>query len=162
MALGNLPINWAGVGLLVFGVGLMAAEVFVPGFGILGIGGVAAFIVGGLILFSPFEPSSPTMPDMQVSLWVIVPITATLAGMFFMIFQGAWDSRKLKPAMVINNMIGRRGYATTDLSPMGTVQLPGELWSAKPVDQEYIQAGDSVEVVELEGAILKVRKVREP
>ncbi|MBI2867853.1 MAG: nodulation protein NfeD [Chloroflexi bacterium] len=159
LGLGSLPINWAGVGLLFLGVGLLVAELFVTGFGVLGISGIAAFVVGGLLLFSPFSPGAPAAPDVQISLWVLAGITSVITLLFFVVFQAAVNTRKLRPVMVDARLIGQHGYATSDLTPAGTVKLPGEEWSARAADGESIYNGDEVEVVEVQGLVVTVRKV---
>ena len=71
LALGNLPVNWAGVVFIVLASVLIVLEVVVAGFGILGVGAIVSLIVGGLLLFTQFGDSSPTMPSIGVSRWML-------------------------------------------------------------------------------------------
>ena len=158
LGVGSLPFNWAGAALMLLGALLMTAELFLPGFGVLGLSGVASFIVGALILFSPFSAGSPARPDVGVSLWLMSIIGAIVAAMFFIVLQAAVSARKLKPAMAASSLVGQRGLVRTEFAPTGTVQLAGETWSAIVEGGEVPAPGDEVQVVAVEGVYLKVRK----
>ena len=71
LALGNLPVNWVGVAFILLAVVLVFLEIQVTGFGILGIGAVISFLIGGLLLFSQFGDVSPTLPDISVNYWLL-------------------------------------------------------------------------------------------
>ncbi|MDP3062263.1 MAG: nodulation protein NfeD, partial [Chloroflexota bacterium] len=62
LALGSLPVNWAGVVLLALGIALLVVEAFTPGFGAFGLAGIAAFVVGAFFMFTPFTPTAPSLP----------------------------------------------------------------------------------------------------
>ena len=161
VAFGNLPINWAGVGLVLFALVLFYFEIQVSGFGILGLGGLTAFILGVLFLFAPFaaDPPSISAPRVTVSPWVI----GGLGGGFGLVIGGiaylAWRGRKaLSVPPPSRRLIGATGRVTRALDPVGTVQLAEEPWTAEEENGITIGVGERVEVVQVEGLTLKVRK----
>ena len=161
VALGNLPVNWAGVAFIVLAMVFMFLEIVVAGFGILGVGAIISFVVGGLLLFHRFGAPSPTMPSIGVSLWVLIPMVAILVA------GGSWivlmmvKSRQTESDSPPETVIGQVGTAASDLAPRGMVQLTSEVWSAIADDDEVIKTGERVEVVGLEGLTLRVSKIRE-
>lgn len=158
VALGNLPVNWAGVGFLVLALILLSLEVFVAGFGALGIGAIVSFVIGGLLLFHRFGAPSPTMPDVSVNIWLVLGTGGVLLG------GGAWflstivKFRQRENPDSAEAVVGEVGFVTSDLSPIGTVQLPSGLWSATAENDELIVAGERVRVVSMEGLVVSVQK----
>jgi membrane-bound serine protease (ClpP class) len=161
VALGNLPVNWAGVAFILLAMVLLFLEVQVAGFGILGAGAIISFVIGGLLLFNRFGAPSPTMPSVGVNLWVLLPTAALLMG------GGGWfvwmvvKSRQTVPVSTAETVVGKVGIVIRDLAPTGTVQLTSESWTAVADGDEVIAAGERVEVVGLEGLTLRVSKIRE-
>ena len=163
VSLGNLPVNWAAVGFIILAGVLVVAELLVSGFGILGIGAIVAFILGGLLLFSSFGSPSPTAPSVGVSLWLL----GSLAGVFT--FFGVWVFRTIiqsrraargqKPAP--SPLIGAIGVVTMDLAPRGMVRVEERVWTAGTEDDTVIKIGERVKVLEAEGTILTVARAEE-
>src|SRR5690606_32277755 len=81
-SMGSLPISWAGFIFLGLSFLLFAAELQTPGLGVLGAMGVAAFILGSLMLYRPVSAVSPALPEVQVSPWLIGVMTGLVAGFF--------------------------------------------------------------------------------
>lgn len=151
-ALGSLPTNWAGVALIAFGFILLLAEVFVSGFGVLGIGGIVALILGGLILFSGADA-----PGFHVSRWLLFSLAAAV-GAFFLLFVGTLIRLRRLPARAgRESLIGARGRALTSLDPQGTVHVRGERWEATAEDAP-IEEGTPVIVTAAEGLRLLVKR----
>jgi len=124
-ALQMLPVNYAGLALILLGVALMAAEAFVPTFGALGLGGVIAFIVGSIMLFDS------DVPEMSVSPWLVGTISLATAGLFLFVFTYAVKAWR-RPAVSGND--GLIGTAVPVLSwdgTCGTVRALGEVWQAE-------------------------------
>ena len=152
-ALGPLDANPAGIALIVLALVLFAAEIFVVGFGVLGIGGIISLLLGGLILFSD------TSVDAQgVSIWTLAVI-GSIAGSLLLILglmiavdrrQPAWT-----PAGVGSNLIGLLGTTHTVVTGSGTVQLDAELWSARTASHR-IPRSTPVRVVEMDGLMVVV------
>ncbi|MDE2861342.1 MAG: nodulation protein NfeD [Chloroflexota bacterium] len=161
VATGNLPVNWAGFAFLGLALLLLFLEIQVSGVGLLGIGAVVSFVVGGLLLFNPSGPPSPTLPGFSVNLWVLLAMAALLLG------GGGWfvasiiRERDDTNVSVENSMVGQTGTVVTGLMPRGTVRLASEVWTAVADDDQEIGAGERVRVVGMEGLALRVSKLRE-
>lgn len=147
-----LPVNYAGLVLILLGLILFIAEAFTPTFGVLAGGGIISFIIGSLLLFE-----SP-IPEMRLSLYTI--ITVAIISMAFVVFivNLALKVHKKRVVTGQEGMIGLIGKANTDFTPDGYVFVRGELWRAVS-QQGEIKKGDDVEVTGFEGLILKVKKV---
>ncbi|MFQ5860628.1 MAG: nodulation protein NfeD [Dehalococcoidia bacterium] len=160
VTLGNLPVNWAGVALILIAVVLAFLEVQVAGFGVLGVGALVSFVLGALLLFFHFGAPSPTMPRIGVSLWVLVPTLAVLTVGGGWLLSTIIRSRRQEAAPTgISRLVGASGYVTTELAPRGTVQVVSEVWSAVSETGEPIQAGERVKVVRVDGLTLVVQRV---
>ena len=163
LSLGNLPVNWAAVGFMGLALGLLIAEIFVAGFGILGIGAIVAFVLGGLLLFSSFGTPSPTLPSVKVSLWLIVGLTVgfTLLGLWFYstVVQSRRGARLTGP--LGSRLLGATGVATSDLDPRGTVRVHAEEWTATSEGDTVIKNGQTVRVLRIDGTVLTVGPVDE-
>lgn len=146
-----LPVNTAGIVLIVFAVALFIADIFIPEYGILSVGGVAAFIIGAVILFD--TPS----PVFRVSITLV--ITLALASFAFVAFAAGAALRAQKAKVVTGQegMIGQVTEARTDINPGGKVFLEGSFWNAFS-EGEPIRQGELVRVVGVDGLTLHVRK----
>jgi membrane-bound serine protease (ClpP class) len=159
VALGTLPVNWTGVVLLVLGLGLFVADLATEGIGILAVGGLVAFVLGSLMLYSPFTPPSPAMPDVRVSPWLIIGVAAALAALLLIVGRALVRVRHEPVAIGAPALLGRVGIAESRLAPHGTVRIDSEVWSAAVEEgADAIAPGESVEVVGLEGVVLRVRR----
>ena len=163
VSLGNLPVNWAAVGFIFLAGVLLVAEIFVSGFGVLGIGAIVSFIFGGLLLFSSFGTPSPTVASIRVSLWVLGSVTGafTLFGGWFLmtIVQSRREARRLEPPP--SPLIGALGIVTTDLAPRGAVRVESEEWTAVTEGDIVIKTGERVKVLKVEGVILTVARAED-
>ncbi len=166
VALGNLPFNWAGVAFIVLAVLLVVLETQVSGFGALGAGALASFVLGGLILFSNFGPVSPDIPnlspDLSVSLWVLGGLAAFLAlslGALIWIIQ---QSRKRRKGDEVSPLVGLTGRVTLELAPRGVVRIEGETWTAVSQDGNVVPVGESVMVAQVDGLTLTVSQQSSP
>jgi membrane-bound serine protease (ClpP class) len=150
-SLGALPTNWAGVGLIAFGFALLTAEIFVAGFGALGVGGVLAILFGGLILTSSSESG------LEVSRWLVFGLTAAI-GAFLLVFVGSIVRLRRMPAQSGREaLIGAQGTARTRLDPQGVISVMGERWDATAEDPP-IQADEPVIVLSKKGLRLQVKR----
>lgn len=146
-----LPVNLAGVLFIVFGIALIITDVFVPGHGILTVGGLIAFVVGSLILF---ETRSPVF---RISVTLIITMTI-LTGAFFLFAIGAGiRAQKNKIVTGAEGMIGQVVEARTDLDPKGKVFAEGGYWNAV-TEGEPIKKGEQVRIVRMHKLLLIVRK----
>ena len=150
-SLGTLPVNWAGVALIGLAFALFAAEIFVSGFGVLGIGGAVALILGGLLL------TSSSNPDFQVNRWLIYGMAASVAAFFMLVVSALIRSRRAPAYMGAQTLIGRQAVARSRLDPDGVVFLEGARWRAQ-AEEGPIQEGERVIVTDMQGLKLTVRR----
>lgn len=153
-ALNVLPISYAGLALVMLGIALMVAEAFAPSFGILGIGGLAAFALGALMLFD--------VPDatFAVSGWTVGILTA-LSGLILIGLVGyLWRSQARPVASGDREaLVGKEAVVDRWSDGRGLVLLRGEWWNAE--GPEDLEVGEEVEIEEVVDLKLKVRR-REP
>jgi len=150
-ALQTLPINYAGLMLIILGVGLFIAEAFITSHGVLGIGGAIAMTMGSLMLIES------TSPYLHISWAVIVPVVALSALLFIITVGLAVRVHREKADTGKEGMIGLEGQAKTDIGESGQVFLRGEYWNAW--SDGPIKAGDKVKVETIEGLKVKVKKI---
>ncbi len=146
-----LPINYAGLALIIFALILFVAEAMTPTFGVLTLGGIISFILGSLILIE-----SP-IPALRVSLWAIVPIAFLTFFVVFLAARAVIRTHRRKGLTGQEGMVGLVGKARSDLSPGGQIFVRGEIWKAESVEG-MIKKGEEVEVIDVEGLKLKVKK----
>ena len=150
-ALQWLPVNYAGVALILLGIAFMVAEGFLPSFGVLGIGGVAAFVSGAVILIDT------EVPGFGIPLALIVPLGIVSALLMFAIVRMALKARRQRPVTGDSELIGRLAAiiaVPADDPNRGWVNLLGENWqvhSAAP-----LQVGQQVRVLARQGLLLQV------
>ncbi len=158
MALGSLPVNWAGVALLALAVVFFAIGLLTETEAIVTVAGLVPFILGSLLLFSPFTPTSPAAPDLRVSPWLIGTMSLGILAFSFLVLRAIITAKRLPPQSGAERLVGRRGVACTDLMPEGQVRVELEDWSAVAVE-EGIRAGEPVQVVGIVGVRLHVARV---
>ncbi len=156
-ALGTLPVNLAGVLLILFAMGLFAFDVVAPTHGAATVGGIAAFVLGSAILINTPEGA----PYLAVAPQAIALVTTFLALFFGLLLGTALRTQYRRPVTDRSNLVGRRAQVRAALAPQGLVFVDGELWSARTVG-EPAPVGTTVEIVDVEGLRLDVRPVGEP
>ena len=155
LAFGNLPVNWAGVAFILVAVVLVALEVVVAGFGVLGVGAIVCFIVGGLILFGG---TTPTMPSASVSRWLVGGVSGGLALTLSYVVWTIYQSRRAGVQPLRPALIGMAGTVTGELAPRGIIQVGSETWTAISEDGNVITVGEPVKVSRVDGLILTVSR----
>ncbi len=149
-ALSILPINYAGVALILLALVLFIAETQVPSFGLLTTGGAVALILGSVMLFKDMEPSFAI--DMRLILGFALAIVLVVA----LLTTKTLAVRRGKVTTGLEGMVAERGVARTELAPRGKVFVHGEVWTAE-AETPPIEAGTTVEVVAVDGMVLRVR-----
>jgi membrane-bound serine protease (ClpP class) len=139
------------VALILLAFALFAAEAFVSGFGVLGVSGAVALILGGLLL------TSTSNPDFQVNRWLIYSMAAVMGAFFLMVVNALIRSRRAPVYVGSQALVGREAVARTTLDPHGIVFMEGARWQAEAEDGP-IQEGERVQVTEVHGLKLKVRR----
>jgi membrane-bound serine protease (ClpP class) len=146
----QLPLNAAGLLMVAVGLILFILEIKVTSYGLLTIAGIAATVLGAVMLFDSPEPA------LRVSLRFVIPFTVATALLFAAGIGLAVRTMRQPPTTGREGMVGSRGRARTRLDPEGTVEVHGELWRAHAA--ESIEVGEPVEVTGAEGLVLRVRK----
>jgi membrane-bound serine protease (ClpP class) len=144
----SLPINFAGMLLILFAIVLFIAEVKVVSHGVLAIGGIVAMALGSLMLFDAPEAG------FRVSWLVIVPTVAVTAGIFLFALTAGVRALSRRPQLGAEALVGAVGTAYGPLTPTGQIKLQGEIWRA--VAEGPAADGAPVRVVGVEGLTLKV------
>lgn len=152
-ALQILPVNYAGLLLIAFGVVLLILELKIPSYGLLTAGGLASFVFGAMILMDS------EVPELRVSLRLVLPIVIAVAGIAVVLVRLGVASQRREPVTGVAGMIGGTGRALTPIEPgaVGRILTRGEIWTARA--QEPNAEGDPVSVVRVDGLTLTVRKV---
>ena len=155
LALGNLPVNWAGVAFILVAVVLAALEVTVAGFGILGVGAVVSFVIGGLILFGG---TSPTLPSLSVSRWLLGGFALVFAFTALYVGRTVYQSRRAAREPTRAAIVGALGTVTRELTPRGVVQVGSETWTAVSEDGNVISVGEGIKVSKVDGLIVTISR----
>jgi len=146
----TLPVNYAGVLLILLAIILFIAEIKIVSHGMLTLGGVIAMVLGSLLLFESPEPY------LRLS-WSVILVTVLAFVLFFSIaVSKAVQAHRKKPATGQEGLVGDTGRADSAIAPEGKVFIRGEYWDAW--SDEPIAAGERVEVTTVEGLRVKVRK----
>ena len=148
----SLPINWAGLLLILFGLALLVAEIKIVSHGILTIGGVVSMVLGSMMLYD-----APETGGLRISWLVIIPTVGAMAGL--VITAVSMGLRALyRPASTgAAGMLGQVGVVKRALDPEGQVLIDGELWQAVAEDGP-VAAGEMVRVARMDGLTLTVTR----
>ena len=147
-----LPVNWAGVLLILFAVVLFVLEVKITSYGLLTLAGVVAMVMGSLMLFK--NPNVPLEPVLRVSRPLIISAALTTAAIFAFVMGLVVKAHLAKVTTGKEGLVGEIGVARTDIVAEGDVNVHGEIWRA--VSDQPIEAGQKVRVVAVEGLVVKV------
>jgi membrane-bound serine protease (ClpP class) len=147
-ALQLLPINYAGIALMLLGLALMTGEAFQPSFGILGIGGVVAFVIGSVILMDT------EAPGFGIDLSVIAVFTVSSIAVLILLVGMAVRSRQRPVVSGSEQLIGADGYALDDFDEHGMVFVHSESWQA--TTHTPVHKDQRIKVTGLDGLTLHV------
>jgi membrane-bound serine protease (ClpP class) len=153
-ALGTLPLNFAGLALIAFGLLLFGLEPFLTAHGILAAGGAIAFAFGSVLLIN-----APDAPFLQISLYAISAVTIVFLGFFLVVVAAVLRSRRRHVVTGREGMIGTAGVVRREIAPgdTGIVLVHGELWRAAAPDGRLLP-GEAVVVQSIDGLQLTVRR----
>jgi len=152
-SLHTMPINYAGLALIVFGIILFIIEIKVTSYGLLTVGGIISLALGSIMLIN----SESSLEFIRISWSVIVPAVLLTAAFFaFAVGMGIRAQRR-KPTTGIEGLVGEVGEAITTLNPNGRVRVHGEIWNATS-DEGKIAAGTSIIVLSIQNLQLRVKK----
>jgi membrane-bound serine protease (ClpP class) len=148
-----LPINYAGMGLILLGVALMIGEAFQPSFGVLGIGGVASFAMGSIILMDT------DVPGLGIDISVIITFTISSALLFIIVVGMAIKARRRPVVSGLEELVGGEAIVLQDFEHEGRVAIHGETWRA--ASDVPVHKDQPVKVVSIKGLTLHVKPVTE-
>jgi len=147
----TLPVNYAGVLLILFAVALFIAEIKVVSHGILTIGGIVSLVMGSLLLFNSPDPA------LRVSLKVMIPALIVISLFFAGVMSLVMKAQMRKRQAGREGMIGAEGEAVTDIHEMGKVFVHGEYWNAW--SDRAVEKGKKIRVVEVAALKLKIEEL---
>ena len=147
-ALQMLPINYAGLALIIAGIAMMVGEALTPSLGVIGLGGVVAFVIGSIILMDT------DLPAYQISLPIIAALAAASAGLFVFVVGAAFKARTGRVRTGSEGMIGGPAEVLDDFDGLGRVRAFGEIWQARA--NVPLSRGSSVRVSGIDGLVLSV------
>ena len=150
-----LPINYAGLALIIVGIILFILEIKIVSYGLLTIGGLISMILGSMMLFNVEEAPQALY---RVSLAVIIPVVICTLLFFVVALSYVVKAHKHKPTTGQEGIVGETGIATTDISPAGTVKVHGEIWRAQAT--QPILKGAQIIVKAVERMILTVEEYK--
>jgi membrane-bound serine protease (ClpP class) len=153
LSFGMLPIQLAGIVMLIISVGFFLVELKHPGVGLPAIGGVVFLVLGGLFLFDR------AVPDVQVSPWLVAVMAAVALLFFGVVVRASMNARRLAPPPGLERLVGSTAVVVRDLDPVGVVRVGSEEWSAV-THHPPLPAGRRVEVVTVDGLRLGVEPPR--
>lgn len=143
-----LPINYAGLALILFGIIFMLAEILIPSVGVLAIGGITAFVIGSIMLIDT------EIPGYGISIPLIITFTLLSAGVFIAVFGMVLRSRKKPVVTGVEKLIHSTGEALEGFDQEGWVRVQGELWRAR--SSTPLSPGQKVTVIAMQGLLLTV------
>jgi membrane-bound serine protease (ClpP class) len=147
----SLPINYAGLLLILFGIVLLIAEIKIVSHGVLAIGGMVSMALGSLMLFDAPEVG------FRVSWWVIGPTVAATGGLFLFVVAAGVRALGRPPSTGAEGLVGRTATVRERLGPEGQVMVSGEIWRAV-AEGEPLEPGAQVRIVGVDGLTLRVAK----
>ena len=160
MALGSLPVNWAAIGMLVISLILFVVALLTDTEVIVTAAGLIPFILGSLLLFTPFRPDSAVTPELRVSPWLVILMAGIILTFSLVILRAILSASKLPPRAGAERLIGNVAVAKTDLDPEGRVSIDQQDWSAIST-AGFINKGQKVRVVDISGVRLHVLPIEE-
>jgi len=149
-ALNLMPINYAGAALVLLGIGLMVAEAHIGSFGVIGIGGIVAFVIGAIMMF----PSGA--PGFALSLSVVAAATLITAALFLLVLTMLLRSRRRPVVTGKEGLLGAEGETVAWDGAEGRVRVQGEIWRATA--DVRLMEGETVLVASMDGLVLTVRR----
>jgi membrane-bound serine protease (ClpP class) len=144
-----LPVNYAGLALILLGIAFMIAEAFLPAFGSLGVGGLIAFVIGSVILLD-----EPDLPGFEIPYGLIAGVTVASAAFLFFVIGLAVRNRKRPVVTGREYLIGARAEALEDFDAEGWARVQGETWRVR--SGAPVRRGQRLRVTSIDGLILTV------
>ena len=151
-SLHTLPVNYAGLALIIVGIILFILEIKITSYGLLSVGGIVSLFIGSIMLFR----SSSSIEFVGISLGVIIPVVLCTAAFFIFAIGMGIRAQRQKPTTGTEGIVGEIGEAMTKLDPEGQVRVHGEIWKAQS-SQGTVRVGEKVKVERVDNLRLIVR-----
>ena len=153
-SLHTLPVNYAGVGLILFAVILFILEIKIVSHGLLAIGGTISLLLGSIMLIN----TGSTLEFVAISWSVIISVVVTTLLFFLFVIGMGLKAQRRKRTTGAEGLIGEVGETLSNLDPKGEVRVHGEIWSAESIEGRIVR-GTKVAVVEMKDLTIKVKKI---
>ena len=151
----TLPINYAGVLLILLAIILFIAEIKITSYGMLTVAGIISMFIGSMMLI---DSGSPLESAIYISMKVIITTVVIIAGLFALLAWLVVKAHRRKAMTGVSGMIGEIGEVFIDIvNGTGTVKIMGEIWKARSIDN--IPKGDKVKVLDVKDLTIVVQKV---
>ncbi|HWJ30047.1 MAG TPA: nodulation protein NfeD, partial [Flavisolibacter sp.] len=155
-AMSSLPVNYAGVSLIVFGILLFLLEIKIISHGLLSFGGVISILLGSMFLFR----ASPLQNIVSIS-WSVIITTTVITALFFLFVVGmGLKAQRYKPVSGNNDLIGKTAMTLVELNPSGQVNFRGEIWNAVSLSHR-IKKNQEVVIKSIKSLTLYVEQASE-
>ncbi len=146
-----MPVNYVGLGLMLLGIALFIAESLIPSFGILGSGGIVAFVLGSVFLIDS------DLPELRVSVYLIYSLALASAALIIFVLKTLLKLRHKQVVCGEEALIGNEAIVVNDFIRDGYVHVGGERWKA--ICDHPVNKGDKVSIESVDGLTLTVTKV---
>ena len=143
-----LPVNYAGLALIAAGIGMLILEVVTPTYGVLGVGGIIAFVIGSIILVDT------DLPGYQLPIAIIAGFTAATGGVAFFVIGAAVRARRRKVVSGAEGMVGGGALVLEEFEGQGAVRAFGEIWQAH--SEQPLKKNARVRITGVDGLVLAV------
>ncbi len=153
-SLHTLPINYAGLALIIFAVILFIAEIKITSYGMLTVSGVISLVLGSIMLIR----SDSSLEFIEISWSAIIGVAAVTVFFFLFVLGFGLRAQKLKPTTGSEGIIGETGEVLADLNPTGSVRVHGEIWTAESASG-MIKQGAKIRVVSIHNLTLHVERL---
>ena len=160
MALGSLPVNWAAFGLLALSLVMFVVALLTDTEVIVTVAGLVPFILGSLLLFRPFRPASAVIPELQVSLWLVILMAIIIVAFSLIVLRAILTAINRPPQMGAERFIGQEGRALESIDPNGNIIIDHQIWSAVSIGG-IIKKDQRVKVESVSGVRLVVTPINE-
>ena len=153
-ALQTLPVNYAGILLIILAIIFFIMEMKITSYGLLSVAGIISLLLGSLMMFKD------TGPDLKLSLKVLLPTIILISGFFVFVAGLVFRAQTSKPRTGSRGLVGEIGIVKKTLAPEGKVFVHGELWNAR--SEQSIEEGKKVRVINVMNLMLEVESADEP
>lgn len=152
-ALSVLPINYAGLGLIILALILFVVDILMGLGGIPSIAGVVSLVIGSFLLINT------DAPYLRIAWSLIISVSVVVSGFLIIVVRAVYRAHRVQPFTGMEGIIGGTAISLIELAPEGQVKISGEIWGAVSADGKRIKKGKKVTVVSIEGLTLKVTEI---